>query len=196
VRLEENYRSGRRIIAVSNAAIALAGHRFDPTKTVRQCEAPDEKRTKEQLEGRVEAVGLTADANAGAVIAAIIRADQRAGVAKTLNDYAVVARTHTQLSRVAAALELEGIPIRRLKAPGKLNNPAVRVILAWVHAILDERNWSNVISLLVSAPVSMPGEVVLRLVQLYERLRSLHAIDEELKAVSSRIVAMLGELAE
>jgi DNA helicase-2/ATP-dependent DNA helicase PcrA len=179
VRLEENYRSGRRIIAVSNAAIALAGHRFDPTKTVRQCEAPDEKRTKEQLEGRVEAVGLTADANAGAVIAAIIRADQRAGVAKTLNDYAVVARTHTQLSRVAAALELEGIPIRRLKAPGKLNNPAVRVILAWVHAILDERNWSNVISLLVSAPVSMPGEVVLRLVQLYERLRSLHAIDAE-----------------
>jgi type I restriction enzyme M protein len=31
---------------------------------------------------------------------------------------------------------------------------------------------------------------------VFEPPRSLHAIDEELKAVSSRIVAMLGELAE
>ncbi|MBL0870253.1 MAG: ATP-dependent helicase [Phycisphaerales bacterium] len=179
VRLEENYRSGKRIIAVSNAAIALAAHRFDPSKTVRQCESPAEKRSAEELEGRVEAVALKADTNGGAVIAATIRADQRSSPARTLNDYAVVARSHAQLSRVAAALELEGIPIRRLKAPGKLDNPAVRVILAWVYAVLDERNWSNVISLLVSAPVSIPGEVALRLVQLYERLRSLHEIDAE-----------------
>lgn len=179
VRLEENYRSGRRIIAVSNAAITLASHRFDPSKTVRQCESSEEKRSVEELEGRAEAVGLKADQNGGAVIASIIRADQRSNPSRTLNDYAVVARSHAQLSRVAAALELEGIPFRRLKAPGKLDHPAVRVVLAWVYAILDERNWSNVISLLVSEPVSMPGEVALRLVQLYERLRRLHEIDAQ-----------------
>ncbi len=179
VRLEENYRSGKRIIAVSNAAIERVTNRFDPSKTVRQCESPVEQRSEEELEGRVEAVGLSVDPKAGEVIAAIIRADQRANHQRSLNDYAVVARSHAQLSRVAAALELEGISVRRLKAPRKLDHPAVRVILAWVHAILDERNWSNVISLLVSAPVSMNGETALRLVQLYERLRDLHELDAE-----------------
>ncbi len=172
IRLEENYRSRPRIIGVANATIALASRRFDREKVIRPgartADAPnDSAATPVERDGRVECVGLTDDAHSGGVIAALIRADQRSTPGRRLSSYAVVAKSHVQLERIGAALDMEGIPSRRLRVKGKLDDAGVEIVLAWAAAILDARDWAGIRPLLLAAPVRLAPDAALTLEHRY-----------------------------
>lgn len=169
IRLEENYRSRQRIIGVANATIALASRRFDHAKVIRPgtIANPEAQATPAHRDGRVECVSLTSDSHAGAVIAALIRADQRVAPERRLTSFAVVAKSHLQLERIGAALDMEGIPSRRLRVKGKLDDAGVEIVLAWAAAILDARDWAGIRPLLLAAPIHLPPDAVLTLEHRY-----------------------------
>lgn len=169
IRLEENYRSGQRIIDVGNAIIAKAGRRFDPKKVIRRGERklkPGE--APPDPVGSVECVRLEKDPHAGDVIAAVIKADRAASSDdRPWSRYAVVARTHTQLDRVTAALEIEGIPVRRVRRKSIMADAGVRVVVAWVNALLEPRDWTGVRELILRGPVALPAALLLTLEKRY-----------------------------
>ncbi|CAN5865864.1 hypothetical protein BH11PLA1_BH11PLA1_10270 [soil metagenome] len=163
VRLEENYRSRPGILAASNAVIAKAARRFDAEKTIR----PARPAEHGERAPAVRAIALESDAHAGDVIAALLRADRAANPTRTWSDYAIITRGHTQLDRAATALEIERIPSRRRRGRKVLDHPAVRVVSAWVAALLEPRAAAGMREVLLRGPVYLAPGTLLALEHRY-----------------------------
>lgn len=153
VRLSENYRSTPEIVAATNRIISLAPHRFAPDKTIVAA-------GKHQAPGSVECIPLAEDFADGAAIAAAILSDRAAVPGRALGSYAVLARAHGDLDRVAGALELEGIAVRRQRARSPLDDAGVQDVFAWIELLVsDEESW-HARRLLLRPPFSLDPLVV------------------------------------
>lgn len=143
--LSENYRSQPQIIQAANTTISHAFSRFRSDK---QIEFP---RSKVPTGGRVEGVALSKDTEDGDPIAALLLTAQ----AQALRDqgadsppfdwsnFAVIARGHTDLARISAALTLYDIPFDRAQDRSILSEDGVQDVLAWIEWLIDPRaSWA------------------------------------------------------
>lgn len=150
VALTENYRSVPEVIRVGNDIISRATWRFDPEKVIEACAAGKLRR------GSVEAVKLTDDREDASVIAAMLLTDRArraaAGQPCDWSSYAVIARSHNDLERVAAALELEGVPVRRSREAQLGLDAGVLDVNAWLELLTDPRCASAALRILVRPP--------------------------------------------
>lgn len=137
--LSENYRSQPQIIHAANTTISHAFSRFRPDK---QIEFP---RSKTAVGGRVEGVALAKDNEDGDPIAAVLltaraKALSQQGIDSPPFDwsnFAVIARGHTDLARISAALTLYDIPFDRAQDRSILSEDGVQDVLAWVEWLVD-----------------------------------------------------------
>ncbi|HYE60961.1 MAG TPA: ATP-dependent DNA helicase [Phycisphaerales bacterium] len=162
VPLTENYRSQPAIIAVGNAVIGRAQSRFRPDKTI---VFPEKKVALPADQCGVECVRLEEEFQDAEVIAAMITGDRTAtalaGQTRAWNRYAVIARGHGDLDRVAAALRLEGVPYERVKERSILDDAGVEDVLAWVEWLINpEASWAAR-RVLARPPYGVPAEAAL-----------------------------------
>lgn len=133
--LTENYRSQQPVLDVANAVIARASERFAPEKRIERAKAL--RQAPALPEAGVAIVELEEELAAGDTIAAMIRAEIARAPEAPLSRLAVIARTHTELDRVAAAMELEEIPSQRRETRGVLEDDGVQDLLAWIELLVD-----------------------------------------------------------
>lgn len=172
VELTQNYRSTPTIVGLSNRVISLSPKRFAPDKTI--VAAGDHPETPP-----IEVVHLEDDKQDGEAIAALILLDRAASAAggreaRPYSKYAVVARSHGDLDRVRAALELEGIPVLLSRPPSPEDDEGVRDVLAWVQAIAEPESTLPLVRLLVRPGLGARIEQVASWERLYRGLRSRH----------------------
>ena len=140
IALTESYRSERAIIDAAQRAISGCAERFAPDKVIERARS---LRQTPALEGAgVEVVRLEDDGQNAEIAAALIRADMASRAGASLDDYAVIARTHLEVDRVRRALELEGVPVRTARPPSPSDDPGVQDVLAWARALCEpEAPW-------------------------------------------------------
>lgn len=137
VLLTENWRSGQTVIDCANAIIAESNSRFAPGKVI---EVPTERAG---TASRVEFVACGDEAEGTDAIAAMILLDRHEHPDRPYTDYAVLARTNAEVERVAASLELEGIPVLVLRSADISSDEGVQDLLAWVSVVLEpEQTWA------------------------------------------------------
>lgn len=137
VLLTENWRSGAAVIDCANAIIGASPVRFAPDKVV----APP--REQANLPSCVEMVCCDDDPQSEEAIAAMVLLDRQACPERAWKDYAVLARTNTEVERIAGALELEGIPVLVLRSPNAAEDEGVQDLLAWISLVLEpEQTWA------------------------------------------------------
>ena len=168
VELATNYRSTPTIVGLSNHVISLAPTRFAPDKTIVAAgsgtDAPP-----------VEVVHLEDDKQDGEAIASLILLDMAgAKGARAYRDYAVVARSHGDLDRVRASLELEGIPVLVSRTASPEDDQGVRDVLAWVEAIAEPASTLPVVRLLVRPGIGAQIEQIAAWERLYRGTLSRH----------------------
>ncbi len=163
IALSLNYRSGREIVRLANEVMARAAERFAPEKVVEAAGDP--------AGVSVEGVLVGDDNLNGQLIAAMILADRAAIPGSSWGRSAVIAPTHTELARISAALELEGIPVRRARGPDALEEPGVRDLLAWVQLLTMPADSPDAllaaVSLLKRPPYSAPAARLSEVVRSY-----------------------------
>ena len=133
--LTENYRSQRPVLGVANAIISRAGERFEPGKRIERAVTLAGQPLAEGA--AVEVVQLASDHDAGDAIAAMVRGEVARRPPEPLSRLAVIARTHTELDRIAAALDLEDIPAQRRRARGVAEDEGVQDLLAWIELLVN-----------------------------------------------------------
>lgn len=135
VQLTENYRSEQAVLDIANAVIARATERYAPDKVV---ERPAEMRDEAPKAGTVaQGVVLEDNAQDGEVIAAMLRGMRAKEPDLDWGKYAVLSRAHSDLERVAGALELEGIPFVRRAGSGAKTDEGVQDVLAFARMLLE-----------------------------------------------------------
>ncbi len=150
VPLEANYRSARPIVDVANCVIARSHARFAPDKRIISHAKPEDRRGTV-----VECVLVPGDEHDGPLIAAMLRAARAAEPQRPWKQYAVIARTHLDLLRVSAALEIEGIPSVQARKPSPMNDEAVKDLFAWITLLLEPTQFAIAGRLLRRAPISL-----------------------------------------
>jgi len=180
VTLTENYRSQPPIIACANSVIQRAQSRFRPDKVI---EFPKGRTPMGAGGCGVEAIKLDETTPDSEVIAAMIASDRTAtalaGEARPWEQYAVIARSHLDLDRIAAALRLEGIPFQRVRERNALDDAGVEDVLAWVEWLINpEATWAAR-RVLTRPPYGVSAEVTLSWELAYGAQRSQHAIGRE-----------------
>ncbi len=131
IKLTENHRSRPRIIATANQIISGAIRRFDATKVI---QSPEGARPEK---GIVETVGLLSDLNDAELIPAMIIADRAERSDATWSEYAIIARSHTDLDRIAAGLEMRGIPFSRRHRVW-WQEESVQDALSWITLLVEQ----------------------------------------------------------
>ncbi len=159
VRLEENYRCRSAIIDTANRVIAWCGDaRFDAQKKIVRPQ-PDPAAGEPEPAGSVIGVALPKYTHDGPAIAAMILEQRALHPGLEWSDFAVLARSHKDLARVGAALELEGIPTRRVDKQGIIDD-GVEDLLAWVRALVDPHDTIAVRRLLIRVPRCVRPDLV------------------------------------
>ncbi len=158
--LTRNYRSQKPIVEAAQAVIARASERFKPDKTI--------KPAKRELEpgAGVEAVELADYKDDGVAIAAMIEED-RVASGRPFSAYAVIARTHNDLARVAFELEIQEIPVNIRRRVTPLDDAAVQDLLAWMRVLGSEAGLLEIRRLLMRPPISLDPAEALRLDRAY-----------------------------
>jgi len=130
IKLTENHRSKARIITTANQIITAAVRRFDATKVIQPPEGarPDA--------GIVQTVGLANDLTDAELIPAMILTDRAQRAQSTWSDYAVIARAHGDLDRIAAGLEMRGIPFAR-RQRAWWQEESVQDALSWMTLLAE-----------------------------------------------------------
>ncbi len=172
VELEENHRSSRPVIALANEIMSRADprHRYAPHKRVL---FPAARAAEPDAEGAAAiAVKLKDDKDDADVIAMMILTERRLRPHLRLSDMAVIARSGSDLERVAAALAMEGIPSARQREGGVLLDQGVQDLLAWVELLNDPRATWAARRLLVRPPCSAPADRVTDWERAYRSQRS------------------------
>lgn len=173
ITLTENYRSQRPIIEVANSIMQRAEVRFAPEKVV---ELPVAARDRAPSPGSaVECITLDDDGAAGETIAAMILQD-RAARGVSWDEYAVVIRLNIDVERIATALALEGIPIRRVRGGSAMDDAGVRDVLAWMNILAlppgDAAEPLQTRWLLTRPPLSAPAARLAELTRRYVEERA------------------------
>ncbi|MFN0011754.1 MAG: ATP-dependent helicase [Phycisphaerales bacterium] len=176
VRLEINHRSLPSIIATANRVIDEAHHRFDRTKLIRR-PSPDPAATGPDPAGHVIGVKLVKYQDDGEAIAAMILARRHQHPELAWKDFAVLARNHGDLARVATALQIEGIPVRRVVKEADPEE-GVLDLLAWIKSFVEPHDTIAVRRLLVRPPRGVPPDRVSQWEHLYRAQRSRSAGEE------------------
>ncbi len=173
LRLSENRRSVEPIVRVAGEIIGRSHSRFAPDKVIRAV-------AREAPAGGVEAVRLADDKDDGVTIAAMLLADRAANPAREWRDYAVIARGHGDLDRIASALELEGVPVERARGRSALEDQGVQDAMAWVGLLAGGAGTGEawpVRRILIRPPYSVEPDVVVRWEQLHRAQASRGAED-------------------
>ena len=172
VRLTENWRSEPSVIAAANVTIGLARSRFAPDKVI----GPPRSRAGEPA-GGIEVVRLEEQAQAGEAIAAMVLADHAEGL-RVWSDYAVIVRSGSEMDRVRAALEVEGIPVAAQRDESPRLDEAVLDVLAWLELLVDPgAAWAGV-RLLRRPPMALDAVAVGAWARAYRGQRSRVSLGE------------------
>ncbi len=169
--LRENFRSGTSIIETSNAIIARAGLRFRADKLGVPVTGASA--------GAVEGIKLGKDESAEQAIALMLLEDRatssREGSPRPWSGYAVIARSHLDLDRVADALRVEGIPFTRRADRGFASDEGVRDVLAWVQWLVSPDEAWPVLRLLARPPIDTPRRIIATIDAEFRARRQQHA---------------------
>ncbi len=161
VTLTENYRSTEAVLAAAQEVIGAAHERFEPEKEIHARRVFDE-----DVPEQVEAVHVAGSAEEGTTIAAMILADRAKHPERELSRIAVIGRSHTTLSEIGRALELEGIPVDFSQTKRFEEDEAVLDVKAWIGLITGAPGaW--VMRLLVRPPVAMSTDRAIALMDAY-----------------------------
>ncbi|MGQ0627764.1 MAG: ATP-dependent helicase [Phycisphaerales bacterium] len=159
VTLSENYRSEKCIIDAANYIISLAGSdRYEPEKRV---ERPVGSAAAPAVGAAVEVAGLSHYGLDGDIIAAMIMTERAANPERAFREFAVIAKSHADLARVASALEMEGIPTQRVADRNALLDEGVQDVMEWARLLVDQRRAASARRILLRPPCSVPLDVVL-----------------------------------
>ncbi|QYU69891.1 ATP-dependent helicase [Leptolyngbya sp. 15MV] len=152
VTLSANFRSRPAIVRLAAAIIGQARNRFDPTKVV----VPGQRlwQNHETRGEGIEAIALAETSHDAGVIAATMLTE-RAADPRPWSSYAVIARSNAELQRIADALLLEGIPVRRARAASPMDDPGVQDLMRWVRLIV-RGDLEAAATLLTRPPVNGP----------------------------------------
>lgn len=174
LRLTQNYRSAKDIVDVSNSIVSRATYRFAPDKKL----VAAGENAADPTAG-VEVVWVEEGVSDGEVIASMLRVakQQKAQVRSVEHtgasperkwaSMAVVAKSHKDLSRIRAALTLEGIPSIAKIGPVAAHDAAVKDVLAWVYLIAEPHASHALLRLLTRPPFSMPAAAMQQLMGKY-----------------------------
>ena len=167
VRLEENYRSHARVLAAASRVMALASSRYRPDKALVQAAGSPAA----QLEGAgVEVIDGVRGADADApVVAAWLLAAKAASPQHPWRSYAVIARGHTDLARIAEALRLENIPISVARGTSLADEPGAETLLDWCRTLNDPHDSASARPILRGDGLLLDGTAVLELEARYRR---------------------------
>src|SRR5215211_3811518 len=155
VRLERNFRSGRRILEAASAVVA-----------------PIDARVKKKLTGasggRVRFWRCSSERAQAQAVAAEAERLIDGGVAP--EQICVLVRSvKSEGAVVAAALEERAIPFRTLGAAAYFQRAEVRDVLAWLRALADPGDSGAVVRALSRPPIELRSVDVARLTQLARR---------------------------
>lgn len=154
--LTENYRSQPPVLEVANAIIGRATERFAPDKRIERAHSLAGEPVP--ADAGVAIVELAGDAEAGDAIA-VLASEEIAGAPEApLSRIAVIARTHTELDRIAGALDLEDIPYQRRVARGVTDDEGVKDLLAWIELLVDPGAAWAVRRVLVRPPIGAAAD--------------------------------------
>src|SRR5215212_8421627 len=155
IKLERNFRSGRRIL---DAAAAV----------VTPIEARVEKKLTGASGGRVRFWSCSSDRAQAQAVAAEAERLIQGGVAP--EEICVLVRSvKTEGAVVAASLEERAIPFRTLGAAAYFQRAEVRDVLAWLRALADPGDSGAVVRALSRPPIELRSVDVARLTQLARR---------------------------
>jgi DNA helicase-2/ATP-dependent DNA helicase PcrA len=155
VRLEHNYRSGRRILDAARAVVAPSPDRID-------------KKLKGASGGRVRFWRCTSErAQAQAVAAEAERL--MAGGVPPQEICLLVRSVKSEGAVLASALEERAVPSRTCGAAAYFHRAEVRDVLAWLRALADPSDSGAVVRALSRPPVELRSVDVARLTQLARR---------------------------
>jgi DNA helicase-2/ATP-dependent DNA helicase PcrA len=155
IRLERNFRSGRRILEAAGAVVAPIEARLPKKLTgasggrVRCWRCRSERAQAQAV--AAEAERLIAGGVAPAEICVLVRSVKAEG------------------ATVAAALEERALPFRTLGAAAYFQRAEVRDVLAWLRALADPYDSGAVVRALSRPPVELRSVDVARLTQLARR---------------------------
>jgi DNA helicase II / ATP-dependent DNA helicase PcrA len=155
VRLERNFRSGRRILDAARAVVAPlqdgGGHKLKGASggRVRFWRCRSERAQAQAV--AAEAEKLIAGGLAPAQICVLVRSVKAEG------------------STVAAAFEERAVPFRMLGAAAYFQRAEVRDVLAWLRALADPNDSGAVVRALSRPPIELRSVDVARLTQLARR---------------------------
>ncbi len=160
ITLTENYRSSEAVLTTAHRVISASHDRFEPEKEIQA------RRVFEDAPGQVEAVHVAGPAEEGVTIAAMILKDLAEHEGRDLSRIAVIGRSHTTVSEIGRALELEGIPVDFSQTKRYEEDDAVLDVKAWIGLVTGVPGpW--VMRLLVRPPVALPPELAVGLVSAY-----------------------------
>ena len=155
VKLERNFRSGRRILDAASAVVA-------------PIEARVQKKLTGSSGGRVRFWSCTSERAQAQAVAAEAERLIEGGVAP--EEIGVLVRSvKSEGAVVAAALEERAIPFRTLGAAAYFQRAEVRDVLAWLRALADPGDSGAVVRALSRPPIELRSVDVARLTQLARR---------------------------
>jgi DNA helicase II / ATP-dependent DNA helicase PcrA len=155
IKLERNFRSGRRILDAAAAVVA-------------PIEARVQKKLTGASGGRVRFWSCSSERAQAQAVAAEAERLIAAGVAP--EEICVLVRSvKAEGAVVAAALEERAIPFRTLGAAAYFQRAEVRDVLAWLRALADPSDSGAVVRALSRPPIELRSVDVARLTQLARR---------------------------
>jgi DNA helicase II / ATP-dependent DNA helicase PcrA len=155
VRLERNYRSGRRILQAAGAVVAPSPDRI-------------EKKLTGASGGRVRFWRCASERAQAQAVAAEAEQLIAAGVAP--DEICVLVRSvKSEGAVLASALEERAVPARTRGAAAYFQRAEVRDVLAWLRALADPGDSGAVVRALSRPPVELRSVDVARLTQLARR---------------------------
>lgn len=157
--LEDNYRSTRSIVRVTQSVITRATYRFAPDKSATS--------RADLANAPVELVHLGTDFDDADVICAMILTDMKRRDGASLSDYAVITRNHSDAARAASALELEGIPQVIQRTGSVFDDAGIDRMMALAEFVANPDEVYRAMHLLLRPPLSMVLEDVQRIVRLH-----------------------------
>ena len=155
IRLERNYRSGRRILDAASAVVAPVPDRI-------------EKKLKGASGGRVRFWRCSSERAQAQAVAA--EAERLIAAGTSPDAIAVLMRsTKSEGAVISSALEERAVPARTVGAAAYFQRAEVRDVLAWLRALADPNDSGAVVRALSRPPVELRSVDVARLTQLARR---------------------------
>lgn len=132
ITLDDNFRSQPPIVVASNTIIASApeGSRFNADKIANPMKSDADSST-------IELVRLEHDEQAGEAIASMVLQMRAQDADPDLSSIAVIARSASELARIARVLDLSGIPFSIREKRKLLDDQGAQDVIAWARAVVD-----------------------------------------------------------